>query len=175
MDVGAERQAVGSLFTASLSPNKGGQRRRRRGGVQHRGAPCLQTPAAGWRLTSRTLYDCVCARAPACACEWVKDGERERRDFSLTPAFFSGGEEDQGSLLLNPCDWGGGRTHRHGAARGFVGISQRSCEYSHWLHFYPAGCTGSTPYSDCMHVKLSTNTWNPCRFSLLSALPFKVT
>ena len=50
VDVGLERQAVGSLFTVSLSPTKvarGGGEERRGGGVQHRGAPCLQTPAAG--------------------------------------------------------------------------------------------------------------------------------
>lgn len=70
LDVDAERQAVGSLFTVSLSPIEGAQSQglgEKKGLllVQHRDYPCLQTPAAGSWLTLETLYECISA------CEFV--------------------------------------------------------------------------------------------------------
>lgn len=99
VDIGAERHAVGSLFTASLSPNKGGQRRRRKGG----GGPAQRCPLSSdtccWLAADieDTVWLCLCVSV--CACEWVKDWERERRNVSLTPA----------SSFFFFCRWGGSR------------------------------------------------------------------
>lgn len=132
VDVRAERQPVGSLFTASLSLTKVA-----RGGGEE-GEWSTEVPPVFRHLLLASLWHwghCMSVSLHQCvyACELVNDREGEER-FQLNPCF-SVGVEDQdfvsGNLCI--CDWGVGRTWRKGPVAGFTG-SHRSCEYNHWLN-----------------------------------------
>lgn len=104
-------------FTLSF-PDKGGERSRRGGGdQQHRGAPCLQTPAAGYWHRRHSVYVWACV----CLCAWERSGRFDLLVWRITiftrQVFASAIEE--------------GATHRNRRTRDIPGLSHCPCEYGH--------------------------------------------
>lgn len=139
VDIGAERHAVGSLFTASLSPNKGGQRRRRKGG----GGSSTEVPpvfrhlllASGWHRGH-----CMAVSVRECVCMWMSErlGAWEEK-CQPDPCFFfffllpvRRIKTFSSWIVAFPTEEKEGGHTDTDQQEGFVGISHHSCEYSQW-------------------------------------------